>query len=98
MNINELKNKLIELRIPKRWYSINGNINSDIYLLNEIHGYWEFLYIDERGNQTGYKKFDNEDFACTYFLEKIVCNLEDSNKKDIRTEKKEKVSENIIYL
>lgn len=36
MKIQELENKLIELQVPKRWYSINGSINSDIHVLNKI--------------------------------------------------------------
>lgn len=98
MKIQELENKLIELQVPKRWYSIKGSINSDIHVLNEIHGYWEFFYVDERGNQTEHKKFDSEDDACAYFLEIIIFDLEHFNKKNIKTEEKEKPAEKVIYL
>lgn len=60
-----------ELNIPKRRYSINGDISSDIYILQEVHTYWETFYIDERGGENDYHRFDNEHDACVYFLEEL---------------------------
>ena len=69
MNVEELKKNLEELGIPKRRYSINGDIASDIYILQEVHTYWESFYIDERGGENDHHRFDNEYDACEYFLE-----------------------------
>ena len=71
MNIKELKKNIEELNIPKRRYSINGDISSDIYILQEVHTYWETFYIDERGGENDYHRFDNEHDACVYFLEEL---------------------------
>lgn len=60
-----------EINIPKRRYSINGDISSDIYILQEVHTYWETFYIDERGGENDYHRFDNEHDACVYFLEEL---------------------------
>lgn len=71
MNVNDLLNKLNEAGIPSNWYSINGDLSSDIYVLREVHDHWEFFYVDERGNQNNdYKRFSREADACEYFLSK----------------------------
>lgn len=51
MNVKELKKSIEELNIPKRYYSINGDISSDIYILQKVHTYWESFYIDDRGGR-----------------------------------------------
>ena len=73
MNVRELIIKLDEEKIPQRWYSINGNLASDIYVLRQVHDYWEFFYVDERGDQNNdYRRFENEEDACNYLLEHLV--------------------------
>ena len=63
----EIINKLEKEKIPSRWYSVNGNLASDIYMLRKVHNYWEFFYVDERGNQNnGYRRFNDESEACNY--------------------------------
>ena len=69
MNVQELKKEIEKLGVPSRRYSINGHLCSDTYILNEVYYYWEYFYMDERGGQNGYRKFDNENDACTFFLE-----------------------------
>ena len=71
MNSEELKNKLEELNVPGRYYSINSSISSDRYVFRQVHIYWECFYIDERGGQNDYHRFDNENDACDYFVEKV---------------------------
>ena len=51
MNSEELKNKLEELNVPGRYYSINSSISSDRYVFRQVHIYWECFYIDERGDR-----------------------------------------------
>ena len=68
MNSKELKIKLDELNVPSRYYSINSNIASDRYIFRDVYTYWECFYIDERGGQNDYHRFDNEEEACDYFL------------------------------
>ena len=69
MNIQELQKKIEELSVPSHYYSINGNISADTYILNKVYNYWEFFYIDERGGQNNYQRFHDENDACIYFFE-----------------------------
>lgn len=69
MNLQELKKEIEKLGVPSHWYSINGHLCSDTYILNEVYYYWEYFYMDERGGQNDYRRFENENDACTYFLE-----------------------------
>lgn len=71
MNREELKIKLAELDIPSRYYSINSNIAADTYIFREVYTYWECFYIDERGGQNDYHRFDNEEEACDYFFKTL---------------------------
>lgn len=73
MNIEELKKKLEDLKVPQNYYQINGHLSTDTYMLNHIFNFWEYFYFDERGNQNGYRRFDNENDACIYFY-KILQN------------------------
>ena len=69
MNIQEWEKEIEKLGIPSRRYSINGHLCSDTNILNEVYYYWEYFYMDEKGRQMNYRKFDNENDACTYLLE-----------------------------
>ena len=55
MNIADLVKKLDEIGVPKRYYSINGDLLPDMYILNKIYGKWEYFYYDEKGNKNDYK-------------------------------------------
>lgn len=68
INISSLLEKLNEIGVPKRYYSINGHLSSDTYILNQIYNKWEYFYFDEKGNKNDYKIFDNECDACYYLL------------------------------
>ena len=76
MDIQELKNKLMEIGVPNYYYSINGNISSDTYILNKVYNYWEFFYLDERGGRNDYQRFDNERDACVYMFEALKKEIE----------------------
>lgn len=69
MNVQELQEKLIALGVPSNYYSINNSISADTYILNKVYDYWEFFYVDERGGQNDYRKFNNENDACLYMFE-----------------------------
>ena len=64
MNSEELKNKLEELNVPGRYYSINSSISSDRYVFRQVHIYWECFYIDERVQHSDYWVINQEaDYA-----------------------------------
>lgn len=71
MNVKQLEKILNNLGIPKNYYSINGHLVADTYILNQVYSKWEYFYYDEKGNQEGYKSFDDENEACEYLLEKL---------------------------
>lgn len=71
MNIEVLKIKLEELGVSHKIYRINGNLASDVYVLNHIYDYWEYFYFDEKGNKNDYRKFSDEKDACAYFYKKL---------------------------
>lgn len=72
MTIVEFKKKLKQLNIPKSWYSIDGDIKSDTHILNKVHTYWEYFYFDEKGEEQGYVRFDNEAEACDYLYHILI--------------------------
>lgn len=55
--------------IPDRWYSIDDGIKPDSFILRSVHTYWEYYYMDERGGENDYKRFNNENEACNFFFE-----------------------------
>ena len=71
MDVAELVFKLEEAKVPQRWYSINGNLCTDTYILNQVYDWWECYYFDEKGNIKNYHRFSNENDACTYFYNKL---------------------------
>lgn len=71
MNIRQLEKELDNLCIPKSYYSINGDLAADTYILNQVYSKWEYFYYDEKWNREGYKSFDYENEACEYLLEKL---------------------------
>ncbi|MDT8718417.1 hypothetical protein IAI10_17250 [Clostridium sp. 19966] len=76
MNITQLQKELDNMGMKKRCYSINGNLATDTYILNQVYHKWEYFYFDEKGNKQGDKIFENEDEACRHFLEKMKNEIE----------------------
>ncbi len=57
MKVEDLKRVLDIIGIPKRYYSINDDLNCDIHVLRKVSDFWEYFYIDERGGpNNGYKR------------------------------------------
>jgi hypothetical protein len=75
MDAQELKRKLKNLNIPEDWYSIDGGLKPDAYILENIYGRWVFYYFDEKGNRQNERKFDSERKACLYLFDKILTEL-----------------------
>jgi hypothetical protein len=75
MDIFHLLKELERREVPKRYYSINGDLSSDIHVLNQLYGKWEYFYFDEKGNRNNYHTFDNENDACEYLLKILVSEM-----------------------
>jgi len=72
MNRQELKIKLEEGNIPESWYSLDGEALLNRSILQKgggKKGYWVIYGIDERGNKSDFREFDDEDEACEYFYQ-----------------------------
>jgi hypothetical protein len=68
VNIKQLENTLLKMNVSSSYYTINGSLKTDTYVLNEVHGKWEYFYFDEKGNRQNYKVFEKEEEACNLFL------------------------------
>ena len=75
MNTIQLVDELDKLKVPKNYYSINGDLRTDTYILNNIYGKWEYYYFDEKGNREDYHEFENENEACEYMLTKLKAEI-----------------------
>lgn len=68
MNVNQLKKVLVIMGIPDRYYSINSGLKPDSFILRNVYAYWEYFYMDERGGENEYKRFESESEACDFFF------------------------------
>jgi hypothetical protein len=66
MNREELKKRLIDEKIPRAEYSLDGGLPNEACCLGLNDGKWE-IYYSERGRKTGLKVFASEEAACDYF-------------------------------
>jgi len=83
MNIQELKEKLINIGIREDFYSLSGGLPSEAYCIGKTNLGWE-VYYSERGNKNKLKIFNNENNACDYFYKRITSDsvvMENLNKK-----------------
>ncbi|MCG8540993.1 MAG: hypothetical protein MJA82_13790 [Clostridia bacterium] len=67
MNINQLRDELSKLQIPKNAYQLKGGLPNEVFCIGMENNTWE-VYYSERGNKTNKKIFSNEELACGYFL------------------------------
>lgn len=72
MNVVELKGELDKLGVPHGFYSINGDLTGDTHILNYVHTYWEYFYFDEKGRESGYRRFEKEHDACMYLYQTLA--------------------------
>lgn len=70
-----MKLKLDDMKISKRYYSINGSNTPNTYIFRQVYNYWECYYLDERGGVNDYHRFNNEDEACMVFLEALIAEI-----------------------
>ncbi len=71
MNIDDLKNRLIEMQINPLYYSLNEGLKSDSLILSIYYNKWEVFYMDERGGRHDEIIFNNENDACVYIYNRF---------------------------
>ncbi len=71
INIRELKRILGKNKIHRGLYSFNKNYNDMSFCLNSTSNGWEVYYC-ERGEKFEYHRFNTEDEACRYFLNRLI--------------------------
>lgn len=69
MKVLELDQKLRDLKIDPRSYSLNGDLKSDAIILFHNYAKWEVFYLDERGGRNEERTFLSEEEACLYVYE-----------------------------
>lgn len=74
MNREELRQRLVEEKIPPQEYSLEGGLPNEACCLGQNGCKWE-VYYSERGKRTGLKVFDNEDAACDHFYTWLTSSL-----------------------
>lgn len=72
MKISELKGILDKNKINSNSYSLDGGVPHDKHVLSrEDNGMWE-VYYSERGGKFEVERFNSEEEACNFFLERIL--------------------------
>ncbi len=66
MNKVKLKEKLDNLAVNEKFYSLNGNLLPDRVILYNSYDQWLVFYFDERGNKNEERIFNSENEACQY--------------------------------
>ena len=69
LGITTLKEKLEELKVPKRYYRI-GSYGEEALCIIFENGRW-VVFEGERGNRYNVHSFTEECDACAFFLERI---------------------------
>jgi hypothetical protein len=75
MNLIELKQKLVENRVPKAWYSLDEGLKPDACILFKNYSVWEYFYLDERGGRNDLKFFKNEEEAFDFLWQQMESEL-----------------------
>ena len=73
-----LLQKLLENNVPQDLYSLEGGLPNEAYCLDFVNGVWE-TYYSEKGIKSGLKHFEDENSACSDFLE-VVLELSEETK------------------
>lgn len=75
MNLEELKAKIIDNRVPESWYSIDDGLKPDACILYKNHSIWEYFYMDEKGDRHDFSFFYKEEEAFDHLWEKLESQL-----------------------
>ena len=71
MTIKELKQRLINEKIPREAYSFNKEFPDESYCIRRKYCLWE-VYYSERGLKSGLMIFSREEEACIYFYDLLI--------------------------
>lgn len=63
MKIDELKDKLYKYNVPDAWYSLDGSLKSDAFIIYKNYSTIEYFYFDEKGDRIDFKAFTDVEEA-----------------------------------
>lgn len=75
MTIEELMQKIVSWNVPESLYSINEGLKPNAYILYENYGKWDFFYLDEKGDRSGYTTFRQVADAYDYLWNKLYTEM-----------------------
>lgn len=70
MTKSELLQRLRSEHIPERYYSLDGGMPPERWVLAKSKSGWE-VYYSERGEKSGLKVFNSEHDACEHFCKEL---------------------------
>jgi hypothetical protein len=71
MKESEFISKAKELKINPRWYSLNGKIDDDCFVVREKNGVFEVFYY-ERYEEVDLKPFKSKELAISYLYDLFI--------------------------
>ena len=71
MRYGELKQRLIDEKIPQYSYCFDTEYPNEAYCLMKKSGIWQ-VYYSEKGNKTALKEFLAEEEACDFFYNQLM--------------------------
>lgn len=71
VNAGDLRQRLEAEGVRGDAYALNGEHRDEAYCLEQETRGWT-VYYEERGEQTGQRRFESEDAACQYLLNLIL--------------------------
>ncbi|WP_346895543.1 hypothetical protein [Clostridium sp. UBA7503] len=71
MNKKKLHEIILERKIPRDMYSLDGGFPNEAYCLNKEKDQWE-VYYSERGIKSQLKRYGTEEEACKALLTILI--------------------------
>lgn len=73
MKTEELRLIISKMNIEPELYSLEGDVSKvGSLVLYQKNNLWEIIGVDDKGNQSVLKTFNNEEEACEYLFNKLI--------------------------
>lgn len=77
MKYEALINNLEKNQVPKELFSLNEGLKPNAHILTKIYNYWEYFFLDEKGDRYGLRTFSNDELAFDYLWEELLDEIKD---------------------